>query len=192
MSTRIFRPLFHALPIALFIVGAVAAEAAASEGHEPRWGDFAWRVVNLALFVGILWYFVGGLTRRFFKGRRQTISDTLDELEKRRGDAREHLAAIEARIANLEAERKAILEESRAQAERLKQGIVDEARRQAGQIVDQARRTAENEGRAMMSQVRSTLADEIVDATEKALRGTLTEQDHDRLIANSLNKVVLR
>lgn len=171
---------------------AGATEVMASEGHEPRWGDFTWRVVNLVLFVGILWYFVGGLTKRFLKGRRQTIKDTLDELEKRREEARAHLAAIEARIANLESERKAILEESKAQAARLKQNIVDEARRQAGQIVDQARRAAENEGRAMRDQVRATLADEIVEATEKALRGKLTEQDHDRLIANSLDKVVLR
>lgn len=189
---RKFLPAF--LPV--FMAGSVlllgSAEAMASEAHEPRWGDFGWRVLNLAIFVGILWYFVGGLVKRFLKGRRQTIKDTLDELEKRREEAREHLASIEARIANLEAERKAILEESKAQAARLKQNIVDEARRQAGQIVDQARRAAENEGRAMRDQVRSTLADEIVEATEKALRGKLSEQDHDRLIANSLDKVVLR
>ena len=196
LSKRIFRNFLPALlPVLLagVVLLAGAAEVMASEGHEaPRWGDFAWRVVNLILFVGILWYFVGGLTKRFLRGRRQTIKDTLDELEKRREEAREHLASIEARIANLESERQAILEESKAQAARLKQNIVDEARRQAGQIVDQARRAAENEGRALRDQVRSTLADEIVEATEKALRGKLTEQDHDRLIANSLDKEVLR
>ena len=195
MSMRTFRNILPALLPALgagLALLAGATEVLAAEGHEPRWGDFAWRVVKLVLFVGILWYFVGGLTKRFLKGRQETIRDTLDELEKRRAEAREHLAAIEARIANLDAERKAILEESKAQAARLRQNIVDEARRQAGQIVDQARRAAENEGRAMRDEVRATLADEIVEATEKALRGKLTEQDHDRLIANSLDKVVLR
>ncbi len=195
LSIKTFRNILPVLlPVLLAGLALLAGpcEALASEGHEPRWGDFAWRVVNLVIFVGILWYFVGGLTKRFLKGRQQTIKDTLDELEKRRKEAREHLDAIEARIANLDAERKAILEESKAQAARLRQNIVDEARRQAGQIVDQARRAAENEGRAMRDQVRATLADEIVEATEKALRGKLTEQDHDRLIANSLDKVVLR
>ena len=196
MNSRMIRNFLPAVLPVLFVGLAVlagAAEALASEGHEaPRWGDFTWRVVNLVLFVGILWYFVGGLTKRFLKGRQQTIKDTLDELEKRREEARQHLADIEARIANLDAERKAILEESKSQAARLRQNIVDEARRQAGQIVDQARRAAENEGRAMRDEVRATLADEIVEATEKALRGKLTEQDHDRLIANSLDKVVLR
>lgn len=167
-------------------------EAFAGEGHEPRWGDFAWRVLNLFLFCGILWYFVGGLTRRFFKNRRQGIKDTLDELEQRREEAKKNLAEIEKRIASLEAERKAILDESRAQAERLKKGILDDASRQADQIVEQARRTAENEERAMLDEVRSRVADEIVDAARKALRGQLTPEDHDRLIANSLDKVALQ
>ena len=176
--------------LALLLVCADAALA--SEGHEPRWGDFAWRILNLILFCGILWYFTGGLVKRFFKNRKQTIQSTLDDLEKRREDAKNQLAEIETRIANLEAERKAILQESLAQAERLKNGMVEDARRQADQIVEQARRTAENEGRAMLDQVRAQVANEIIDAASKALRGQLTEEDHDRLIANSLDKVVLQ
>ncbi len=176
---------------ALLLFG-LASSAWASEAHAPRWGDFAWRIANIVLFCGILWYFVGGLIRRFFINRKQTIQDTLNELDKRRAEAKENLAEIEQRIANLEAERKAILDESRAQAERLKQGIVDEATRQAGQIVEQARRAAENESRAVLEQVRAKVADEIIEAAGKALQGRLTAKDHDKLIAKSLDKVVLQ
>lgn len=176
----------------LIVAGAFfATEAWAAGEHAPRWGDFGWRVLNLALFVMILWYFLGGLTRRFFSARRQNIQGTLDDLEQRRARAREHLAAIEKRIANLDAEREAILLESRQQAQNLKQNILDEARRQAEQIVEQARRAAENEGRAALDNLRATIADEIVEAAEKALKGRLTAADHSRLIANSLDKVVL-
>ena len=180
------------LPLAL-AVAVIATEAAAAEaGHAaPRWGDFGWRVLNFVIFAGILWYFVGVLAKKFFKGRRQMIRETLDDLEERRAKAKEHLAAVEARIARLDEERKAILEESRAQAENLKQGIMEEARRQADQIVEQARLTAENEGRSVLAEVRAALADEIVDAAEKALRDKLGAAEHDKLIANSLNKVVL-
>lgn len=180
------------LPLAL-AVAVIATEAAAAEaGHAaPRWGDFGWRVLNFVIFAGILWYFVGGLAKKFFKGRRQMIRETLDDLKERRAKAKEHLAAVEARIARLDEERKAILEESRAQAENLKQGIMEEARRQADQIVEQARLTAENEGRSVLAEVRAALADEIVDAAEKALRDKLGAAEHDKLIANSLNKVVL-
>ena len=77
------------------------------------------------------------------------------------------------------------------QAESVKQAVVEEAKRQAEQIVQQARRTAENEGRAMLAEVRAAIADEIVDAAEKVLAEKLTAAEHEKLITNSLNKVVL-
>lgn len=179
--------------LAFLLVLAWADPSLASEGHgEPRWGDFAWRILNLILFCGILWYFTGNLIKRFFHNRKQTIQDTLDQLEVRREDAKKRLAEIETRIANLESERQTILDESRAQADRLKKGIVDDARRQAEQIVEQARRAAENESRAKLDEVRASVANEIIETAAKALRGQLTEQDHDKLIANSLDKVVLQ
>ena len=78
-----------------------------------------------------------------------------------------------------------------AVAESVKQAVVEEAKRQAEQIVQQARRTAENEGRAMLAEVRAAIADEIVDAAEKVLAEKLTAAEHEKLITNSLNKVVL-
>ena len=184
----------YILPLVLAFAAIVLMPvgAFASEGHEaPRWGDFGWRVLNFVIFAGILWYFVGGLAKRFFKNRRETIGGALDSLEERRARAREQLAAVESRIARLNEEREAILAESRKQAESLKAGIVDEAHRQAAQIVEQARMTAENEGRTVLAEVRAVIADEIVDAAEKALSSKLNAEAHDKLIANSLKKVVL-
>lgn len=168
----------------------LSARAFAAEGHhEPRWGDFAWRVANLIIFCGILWYFTGGLIKRFFKNRKQAIQDTLTDLERRKEEARAKLAEVEKRIASLEEERKAILDESRLQAERLKKGIMESAKRQADQIVENARRTAENESQAALAGVRATMADEIVEAAGKALQNRLTKEDHDKLINNALDKV---
>ena len=178
--------------LAILIVLGIAEFALATEGHEPRWGDFGWRVLNLILFCGILWYFIGGLWKRFFHNRRQNISDTLDDLEKRRADAKANLEEIEKRIANLKEERQAILAESAAQGERLKKSIMDDARKQADQIVEQAKRTAENESRTALNQVRQQVAEEIIEAARKSLKGQLTEKDHDRLIEQSLDKVVLQ
>lgn len=183
----------------LFIVALIclfATDAWANEGHEIRWADFGYRVVNFILFFGILWYFTGKLIKKYFKGRRQQIQDTFDNLDARKAKAKEKLAEVEAHIANLEQEREAILQESREQAEALKDRIIADAKRQAEQIIAQARLSAENEGRSLLSQVRSTIADEIVDAAEKLLREKLNTDaqketnEHKKLITNSL-KVVL-
>lgn len=181
---------FKCAGTACTLVLMTAGTAFAAEG-EMRWADFGWRVLNIVIFVAVLWKFTGKLITNFLAGRREGIQNELDDLETRRVEARKGLAEIERRIANLEDERAAILEESRMQAQAAREGILAEARRQADQILEQARRTAENEGRAMLAEVRAQIADEIADAAEKALESKLDAAKHDKLIDNSLTKVVL-
>ncbi|MDR1659424.1 MAG: ATP synthase F0 subunit B [Desulfovibrio sp.] len=191
-SARILLPI--AAAAAVGVLGLLgAADALASDGHgELRWGDFGWRVLNFFIFVGILWYFIGGLAVKYFRGRRQGIRETLDNLEERRRRASENLEIVEKRIAGLNQEREAILEESRQQAQALKEGIIADAERQAAQIIAQAKSTAESEGRAVLAEVRGIIADEIVAAAEKLLNAKLDNAAHEKLIDNSLNKVVLQ
>lgn len=176
---------------AFALVLLTAGVACAAEGEPLRWGDFGWRVLNIIIFVALLWKFAGKYVVNYLTGRREGIKNELDDLEHRRVDARAKLADIEKGIANLETERKAILDESRMQAEALKEAILSEAARQADQILEQARRTAESEGRAMLVRVRAQIADEIVDAAEKVLTSKLDSAKHAKLIDNSLTKVVL-
>ncbi|MDR2055390.1 MAG: ATP synthase F0 subunit B [Desulfovibrio sp.] len=191
IPARILLPI-AAVAIAIFGVPGVA-DALASDGHgEPRWDDFGWRVLNFVIFVGILWYFIGGLAVRYFRGRKQGIRETLDNLEERRRSASENLAIVEKRIAGLNQEREAILQESRQQAQALKEGIIADAERQAAQIIAQAKSAAESEGRAVLAEVRGIIADEIVVAAEKVLSARLDNAAHEKLIDNSLNKVVLQ
>ncbi|MDE7012725.1 MAG: F0F1 ATP synthase subunit B, partial [Mailhella sp.] len=44
---------------------AVADFAYASDGHELPWGNFALRMLNVAIFLGILWYAVSKLVKTF-------------------------------------------------------------------------------------------------------------------------------
>ncbi len=176
--------------IALALVMLSASTAFAAEGELP-WDNFAWRMLNIAIFVAILYKAVGKKACAFFTGRREGIRQELDDLDVRREEARKNLAKIEASIANLNEERAAILEESKVQAEAGKKAIIEEAERQAEQIIVAARRTAENEGRAILADVRAAIADEIVDAAEKVLETKLDGAKHTKLINNSLTKVVL-
>lgn len=171
---------------------AAPAMASTDGGHELRWGDLAWRCVNLVIFAAILWHFLGKLCVKYFRGRRQGIEDGINDLNDRRAAAQAHLTEIEERIANLESEREAILAESRAQAEKLKEDIVRQAHAQADQIVAMARVAAESEASSIMQRLRETIADELVDATRKNLVASLNKSKHDKLIDKSLKKVVLQ
>ena len=187
----VYKTIGAAIALTLLTVAvALAADGHAEGGQSPE-VNFLWRLLNIAVFVGILYKFVGAKAKAFFIGRRDGIRTELENLEARKTEAELHLADIKKRIANLDDECNAILGESKAQAEHLKAAILAEAHRQAEQIREQALRTAENEGKAAVEQLRAALADEIVAAAEALLQSKLDGARHEKLINNSLTKVVL-
>lgn len=170
---------------------AVIAHASGDSGHGPDWGNFALRIVNFIIFIGIIWKVAGKKIVGFFCGRRQSIEQELGDLETRRSEAQKQLAEVEQRIANLEVERQAILADFQAQGEHIKSAIIAKAEVSAKQITDQAKRTADNEIKAAIDDMRASMAEEIIDAASKQLQKKLTGEEHEKLIDKYLTKVVL-
>jgi len=166
--------------------------ASASDGHGLPWGDFLLRVINAAIFVGIIWYAAGKKLKTFFSGRREEVVQEMSDLASRKQEAEAHLAEVERQIADVEAECAKLLEEGRAQAERMKAAILADAETQAARIIEQARRNAEQEGKAELENIRAHMADTIVAELEKSLVERLDATTHQELIDKSLTKVVLK
>ncbi len=171
---------------------ALADIAFASEGHAIPWGDFFLRLLNFAAFIGIIWYVAGKLIKKFFKDRREAVIKELDELARRKSEAEKRLAEVEQHISGAEAEYQKILAESSEQAEHMKNQILADARIQADRIVEQARRLADQQGKAELDRLRSRMADSIVEKVEQKLTASFDKEKHMRLIDKSLSKVVLQ
>lgn len=174
----------------LLAVG-VASASGGSDQQSPAMNLF-WRLLNLAVVVGIIWKLAGKQIAKFFTGRRDGIAHELDDLETRKEKARQELMDVEKRIANLENERKAILADYEARGEALKAAIIAKAEESAQQIMTQAKQTAQNEIDNALAAMRDELADKIVDAASASISGTLSEKDHEKLLNGFLNKVVLQ
>lgn len=168
-----------------------ATLAVASEGHALPWDNFAYRVVTFAVVIGIIWYAAGKKIADFFTGRQTGIEQELTDLESRKTEARKNLADVEQRIANISAEREAIINEYRAQGEAMKVAIIEKAEKSAAQITEQAVKTADSEIKQAMEEMRSEMADLIIDAAEKMLAEKLSGEDHEKLVDKYLTKVVL-
>ncbi len=128
----------------------------------------------------------------FFSGRRQGIEQELGDLETRKADAEKQLAEVERRIADLETERQAILADYEAQGQQIKDAIIAKAGHSAMQVIEQAKRTADNEIKSAINDMRSAMADEIVNAASAQLQSELTADKHAKLIDKYLTKVVLK
>ena len=80
------------------------AEPAELEHEGLPWGNFALRLVNILIFLGIIWYAAGGLIKKYFVGRRASIITEMEELDRLKKEAAAHLADVERRVAGVEAE----------------------------------------------------------------------------------------
>lgn len=172
---------------------AWASEHGGGEGglHADKTMNFIFRLVNFAIFVGIIWFAAGKKIVGGLRSRRYNIESELNDLRQRKVDAEKQLQDVSTRIANLDAERQQILEEYRRQGEVLKAGIVEKAQKQAEQIKAQAEMTATNEAKKAVDEIREQMADMVVEAARKIVEERLGASEQEQLIDKYLTKVVL-
>jgi F-type H+-transporting ATPase subunit b len=160
-------------------------------GDLAKWKDMMWRVINFVLFVGILYWAAGKRIGQIFSQRRSKIREDLVDLEKRRKDADQKLHEVEAQIQDLDKERERVLADFKAQGEKLRQGIIEQAHHKAEQITAQAKNAATQEYKLATDRLRDQLSDMVIEAAEKMIQNQLTKEGHEKLIQQSLTRVVL-
>ena len=109
---------------------------------------YFFRLINLAIFIFIIYKLGGEKIKAFFVGRRDGIKKALDDLQTRQIDAEKKLVEVEASIANMAQEKQEILDEAKQQGEALKAAIIAKAQKDAAALTEQAKRTASKIGRA--------------------------------------------
>ena len=102
-------------------------------------------------------------------------------------------AAGKAIVDGLSSRRAAIVDEldSLAARKAIREAIVADALEEAEKIRNAAHRAADSETKKAIEELRSQMADEIVQAVEATLKEKLDMKKHVKLIDNALKKVVL-
>ena len=150
-----------------------------SDPYNP-WINLLARVGNVCVFLYILWRAAGKAIVDGLSNRRAAIVDELDSLAVRKAAAEEQLAAMIEKIDSLDAE-----------CETIREALVADALEEAEKIRNAAHRAADSETKKAIEELRSQMADEIVQAVEATLKEKLDMKKHVKLIDNALKKVVL-
>ena len=161
-----------------------------SDPYNP-WFNLLARVGNVCVLLYILRRAAGKAIVDGLSSRRAAIVDELDSLAARKAAAEEQLAAMIEKIDGLDAECETILKDSRARGEAIREAIVADALEEAEKIRNAAHRAADSETKKAIEELRSQMADEIVQAVEATLKEKLDMKKHVKLIDNALKKVVL-
>ena len=181
----------------LLLLGAVlwalpAAAAEAEEAASPFAGDVGtavWTLVIFGLVVVVLGKFAWGPILKGLQARESYILESLEKAKREREAAEARLKEYEEKLAQARTEATAITEEGRRDAEVTKNRILQEARQEAEQERERTKReiriatdTATKELYALSARLATDMAGRII-------RKELSPQDHERLIADSIQEL---
>jgi F-type H+-transporting ATPase subunit b len=176
----------------LFLAASAWAAEHGEESHAAAaWMDFMWRVINFALFAGIIWKLAGKRMKEFLAGRREQISSELQDMQSRKVEAEKKLKEVEKSISNLSQERQQILDQAREQGEAMRQSILAKAEEEAGKIREQAKIKASQEMNQAVDALRAEMADTVIESAEKLIVSKLGKKEQEKLIDEYLTKVVI-
>jgi len=187
------------VPLAAGVGGSLLATAPlfASEGgavgpFEGNVGNAVWTLVVFALVVFVLGKFAWGPILSGLTDREKFIRESLEEARRDRKEAEARRKEYTDQLNSIRAEATAIVEEARRDADAVKQRIELEANAEAAKMVERAKREiglAKEGAVKELYEVSGRLTTEIVG---KILQREINPQDHERLIRDSLNRLLER
>ncbi|MGE4345060.1 MAG: F0F1 ATP synthase subunit B [Geoalkalibacter sp.] len=175
------------------VVLAAASAMAAGGGHQVDSGvllkDFIFRVLNFAVVVGILVYFVTKPIKRGLASRRENLEKALEDAEKARREAEARHAEYEAKLKDASEEIAAIEEEIRREGELERERIIANAREMAEKMAKDSERAATQEVAKATRELREEAAALAISLAREMLKKNFTDADQKRLVDEYMQKM---
>jgi F-type H+-transporting ATPase subunit b len=165
------------------------ALATASEEGGGHQSELFWHAINLALVLGVIFYFARSPVRTYMAERRQSIEDGLEAARQGLAEAERQLAECSGRMTSLDHEVEEIRRSVRAQAENERERLLADARVLAERIRRDAHAAVEQESRRARQQLRNEAAEMAVRLAGDLLARQVTDSDRARLVDEFVERV---
>lgn len=166
---------------------------AASEGGgglvniDPR--SLIIQIVNFLVLLLILWRLLYRPLLATMEQRSEAIRKSLEEAQAARAEAARQQEENTARLRQAHAEAAAIREQALKEAADEQRKLVEAARVEAQRLVDTARAQTEGDIRRAREELRREVAELATAVAEKLIHKSLREEDHRRVIADTLGRL---
>lgn len=142
------------------------------------------QIVNFAILVGVLGFFVYRPLLDLLDARRDRIRRAMEDAKK----IEEQTKALEEHrrkeLQKIDQESGVMLEQTRREAEKVRQELLAAAERETEGLLAKGRRQLEEERSRVFHDVQGTLAMTIVQLTTKILQREFSDKDQERLLAS--------
>lgn len=147
-------------------------------------------MVGFVLLLLLLKRFLWGPVTEYLEGRRQDIAQTYEKVEQTRQEMERLRGEYEQRLANIEAEARAQIQQAVKEAQQVREQILAEARQQAEKMVRDAQETIRYERQKALAEMRAQVVDLTLLATGKILQESMDDVRHRKMVEDFINQVV--
>ncbi len=174
---------------AVLLPAAVFAATGEGSSTGRQLYDLVMRIINFAILLGALIYFLRKPARSFIENSVEAIRKLIKDAEETRKTAEAKMKEAEEKLAGLSRQVEELMEHAREESETEKARILSEAekaveklKREASQAIQQELKKSQEELRNEVAQIAVTIAREII-------RENIQEKDHTRFVAEYLEKL---
>jgi len=171
---------------------AYAAGGGGEEHHPIDWKDFGYRMLNFAILAGFLWWLSAKKVKEFFAGRRNDIKESLNQAQAAKEEAERKYKEYVAKLEKATDEIDGIAEMIKVQGMAEKEKMIEEAKKAAVKIEEDTKARMEQEFSTARNQLRAEAAQLSIQLAEELLKRNITIQDHEKMVKEYMDKVVIK
>lgn len=160
---------------------AMPGSAQEKEGGESG-ATQIWKWANFLVLAGALGYMIGKNAPSFFAARSEQIGKDMAEAGKERQAAEERAAAVDRRLANLEAEIASLRAHAQEEAEAETQRLAQHTAAEIAKIQARAEQEIVSAGKAARLELKRHAAELAIGLAEQKIRTRLTPETQDALV----------
>ena len=127
---------------------------------------------------------------RTIREREEMIQTEIESSKKANIDSEKNIRESEEILLNTRREAERIMLESKRNAERIRADIIETAKLETQMILQQARDQVEVERGRIIEDLRKDIAGLTILASQKILLRTLTPEENDRIISETVNRLI--
>lgn len=149
-------------------------------------------VVEMVGFILLLWLlkrFLWEPVTQHLEQRRLDIAHTYDKVEQTRQEMESLRNEYQQRLANIEAEARAQIQEAIKEAQQVREQILSEARQQAEKMMRDAQETIQYERQKALAEMRAQVVELTLLATSRILQESVDDARHRKMVEDFVEQV---
>ncbi len=152
----------------------------------PMTSTIFWSIIVFAMLVIVLWKFVLKPVNNMITKRQEEVREKIDDADRKSLEASDYLEDQKKSIDQARLEAKKIIDEGKEAARKIKDEIESRASDKSRLMLEGALTEIRSEKDRSINEVRDEMVDIALSASQKMISKSLSEEDHKKLIEESL------